>query len=450
MNRRRLIINMVFLFGLATCLMAASLFFVVHSEIGVAREAATTRLLALESSLEENVRRGDYLKIQQLLNALVEGPAEGAALRMSSEPGSIIRVGRTWPRGHEVAPLLRHEIRDRGGSSLGVVTVVCRTRAVAAATLSRVAPMIVALLVLVVAVVVLAQLPYLLHSRRLLRLLRTLAGYGGDPARREELDRMGGSSGDEGIRSLVSSICGLVDRQREQAVKEQETKVLCAIGAIASQVAHDMRSPLSVLRAYAGRQSAERKEVAGGANDELYRAAAARSVDKLVRMADELVDYARASRLDAREIDLSRYFEDHVLPEIKRAASTRRVKLLLDLPNGTQARIDGAKMGRAVVNVLHNAIQSIDHDDGEVRVLASAERGELSIGVADNGRGIAPENIGKIFERFGSFGKEGGTGLGLSYCKQVVDAHGGTIDVKSESGKGTVVNIRIPNCIVTA
>ena len=106
-------------------------------------------------------------------------------------------------------------------------------------------------------------------------------------------------------------------------------------------------------------------------------------------------------------------------------------------------------MGRAVVNVLTNAIQSIDCDGGEVRVLAEAQGQDLAIGVADNGRGIAPERMGRLFERFGTFGKEGGTGLGLSYCKQVVDAHGGTIDVQSAPGQGTNVLIRLPNCVVS-
>ena len=446
MNRRRFILNLVTVLALSAALQVAAFLVMVRHDMELAREAAKARLSAIDASLIDSIKRGDHLRAQQLLNALVEGPAEGAALRPASEAGPAIRVGSAWPRGHERTPLVRHEVRDRAGALLGIVTVTCRARAVAAATLSRTAPMIVVLMAMIVAVVVLAQLPYLFHSRRMVKLLRTLATYDGEPAFREELDRMGRSSGDEGIRRLVSTICRLIDRQKGAAAKERETKVMCAIGEISSQVAHDMRSPLSVLKAFVQHQAAGLARQ--GDDDELYRAAAGRSVEKLGRMADELLDYARASRIDSSAVELRRYFEDRVLPEVKRAASKRRVKLLLDLPVNAQARIDGAKMERAVVNILNNAIQSIDHDDGEIRVLANAERGELSIGVADNGKGIPSENLGRIFERFGSFGKEGGTGLGLSYCKQVVDAHGGTIEVKSEEGKGTQVSIRIPNCIV--
>nr|HPQ81011.1 HAMP domain-containing sensor histidine kinase [bacterium] len=448
MDRQRFIKNVLFLFALSAVLMAAALSFVVHSEYGRAREAAAVKVAALESSLAENIRRADYLRIQQLLNALLEGPAEGASLRLASDSNVFIRVGKAWPRGHEKTPLLRYEIKSREGAVLGVVTVACRYRAVAAATLSRVAPMIVALMALVLFVVVMAQLPFLLHSRRIARILRALAGYGGDPKVRDELNRMASSTGDEGVRSLISTVCGLVDKEREAAEREQETKVMCAIGSIASQVAHDIRSPLSVISAYVQRAAAANHAKGAGADEELYLGATARSVEKLMAMADELLDYARASKVDAQETDLRRYFEEHVLPEIKRAASTRSVKLSLDLPAKAQARIDGAKMGRAMVNVLQNAIQSIEHDDGEIKVLARAVRGELSIGVEDNGKGIPAEKMTKIFERFSTFGKEKGTGLGLSYCKQVIDAHGGTIDVKSECGKGTFVNIRIPNCIV--
>ena len=68
--------------------------------------------------------------------------------------------------------------------------------------------------------------------------------------------------------------------------------------------------------------------------------------------------------------------------------------------------------------------------------------------IIDNGAGICVSDISRIFEEFYTKGKIGGTGLGLAYCKQVVEAHGGTIEVQSEVGKGSTFTIRIPNCVV--
>nr|HPM41370.1 hypothetical protein [bacterium] len=149
MNRRRFILNLVTVLVLSAALLAAAFFVMVRHDIELAREAAKARLSAIDAALADSVKRGDYLRVQQLLNALVEGPAEGASLRPASEGGPAIRVGSAWPRGHEKTPLVRHEVRDRAGALLGIVTVTCRARAVASAALSRTAPMIVALLAMI-------------------------------------------------------------------------------------------------------------------------------------------------------------------------------------------------------------------------------------------------------------------------------------------------------------
>ncbi|MFH1830521.1 MAG: hybrid sensor histidine kinase/response regulator, partial [Pseudomonadota bacterium] len=74
--------------------------------------------------------------------------------------------------------------------------------------------------------------------------------------------------------------------------------------------------------------------------------------------------------------------------------------------------------------------------------------GDLVISVVDNGKGISSEDLSHVFDSFFTKGKKGGTGLGLAYCKQVVEAHGGSIDVESEVGKGTMFTIRMPGCVI--
>ena len=87
MNRRRFILNLVTVLALSAALQVAAFLVMVRHDMELAREAAKARLSAIDASLIDSIKRGDHLRVQQLLNALVEGPAEGAALRPASEAG---------------------------------------------------------------------------------------------------------------------------------------------------------------------------------------------------------------------------------------------------------------------------------------------------------------------------------------------------------------------------
>ncbi|HNW85256.1 MAG TPA: ATP-binding protein, partial [Candidatus Cryosericum sp.] len=98
-----------------------------------------------------------------------------------------------------------------------------------------------------------------------------------------------------------------------------------------------------------------------------------------------------------------------------------------------------------LINLVENAYRFTER--GAITVTISAEGGFTTIQVADTGRGIAPNVLPRIFERFYSNAGRGvrpGTGLGLAIVKRIVLAHNGTIDVHSAVGKGTTFVIRIP------
>lgn len=110
------------------------------------------------------------------------------------------------------------------------------------------------------------------------------------------------------------------------------------------------------------------------------------------------------------------------------------------------ANIDHYRMGRVLINLVLNAIQAINCDEGEVGIVIKKNaNNNLSIKVTDNGKGIEDADQEKIFDCFFTKGKRKGSGLGLAYCKNVVEAHGGSITVESEFGKGSVFTIKIPN-----
>ena len=108
---------------------------------------------------------------------------------------------------------------------------------------------------------------------------------------------------------------------------------------------------------------------------------------------------------------------------------------------------DPERLAQVVTNLLTNAIQ-YNQSEGEVRVKLESQNGLAVLTVTDTGPGIAAEDLPRVFERFYRADKSrtgaGNSGLGLSICKAIVEAHGGTIEVASEVGTGTTFTVRLP------
>ena len=117
-------------------------------------------------------------------------------------------------------------------------------------------------------------------------------------------------------------------------------------------------------------------------------------------------------------------------------------------PDDLGRAINAPLLEQAVVNLIDNAVK-YSPAARPVRVEASRETGEVVIQVRDQGRGIAPEHLPRIFERFyrvdtGRSRKVGGTGLGLAIVKHIAQAHGGYVTLKSAPGKGSAFLIHLP------
>ncbi|MEM7349675.1 MAG: ATP-binding protein, partial [Acidobacteriota bacterium] len=107
-----------------------------------------------------------------------------------------------------------------------------------------------------------------------------------------------------------------------------------------------------------------------------------------------------------------------------------------------EARFDPKLLGRAVRNVLENALRASD-GRGEVELMLGAAAGSATIRVADSGPGVAPEQLQEIFEPYFST-YETGTGLGLAITRRIVEEHGGSIEAVNRAGGGLEVMITIP------
>jgi two-component system sensor histidine kinase AtoS len=118
-----------------------------------------------------------------------------------------------------------------------------------------------------------------------------------------------------------------------------------------------------------------------------------------------------------------------------------RLALCTDLP---LIEADGEALKQALLNLVINAIQAIE-TAGTVRIETrlETEGAVVAVSISDDGTGIAPENLEKIFDPFFST-KPQGTGLGLAMVHRIVDAHHGTITMTSNAGTGTVATLRLP------
>lgn len=220
-----------------------------------------------------------------------------------------------------------------------------------------------------------------------------------------------------------------------------ESKRLAAIGNISYHLAHDMRSPLSVLKTLIE----EVREGNVSRDDELLEASL-RSVDKLNSMAEDLLDYSKALKTTKSIFLIDNIVRD-ILSEVAAEATQRNMTVTYESKGDLRVEIDGAKISRVLANIIINAIQAHDKP-GSIQVGVEMKTCDISISVTDTGRGIPPDKMSKIFEKSFTFGKPKGTGLGLAYCKQAVEAHGGRIEVQSEVGRGSKFTIYLPGCVV--
>jgi two-component system sensor histidine kinase ChvG len=211
-----------------------------------------------------------------------------------------------------------------------------------------------------------------------------------------------------------------------------------AIESFAADVAHELRNPLTSLRSAV--------ETLPVAKTEQSRQRLLAVIEHDVKRLDRLIsDISDASRLDAElqrqeaaPIDLAKLLD--ALVKAANEVRTDDVKVTLTFEGPlSEFKIVGhdSRIGQVVSNLIDNA-RSFSPAGGTVRITCRRVRGEVEILVDDDGPGIRPEALDKIFERFYTDRPEQGfgqnSGLGLSISKQIVEAHGGTIRVENRTG----------------
>jgi PAS domain S-box-containing protein len=241
-------------------------------------------------------------------------------------------------------------------------------------------------------------------------------------------------------------------RPEETREELMRVKTLAALGEMAAVVAHEIKNPLGGIRGFAElldrdtdeadpRKRSVRKIIEG--------------VEALSAIVARLLDYTRPVELSPRKIEMAEFVDETVnFFQMDSSQLETGIRMIRGYPEEKlYCELDAQQFRQILLNILHNAVQAMP-DGGEIRIELSREtaprglpekpdRGSVILKVSDTGIGMSEETRKKIFTPFFTT-KQGGTGLGLSTVKKIVEAHGGEIQLQSEPGKGTTVVMGLP------
>ena len=214
-----------------------------------------------------------------------------------------------------------------------------------------------------------------------------------------------------------------------------------------SDVAHELRTPLSNIRGYLEALRDGVVEPKREIIDSLYEEAML-----LNRLVDDLQELALAEagqlRLERRPVAAADLI-NRAMEAARAQAGANGIALRADLPADLPlVNVDPQRIGQVLGNLLSNALTHTP-PGGEIVVVTRPGESEVELTISDTGEGIPAEHLSYIFERFYRADRSrsratGGTGLGLAIAKQLVEAHGGRIEVESEVGRGTLFTFTLP------
>lgn len=249
------------------------------------------------------------------------------------------------------------------------------------------------------------------------------------------------------IGAIIAPIAGLFLARRAMRPIDAAFATQRAFVADAS---HELRTPLAVLRANA--EMLVRIPDLSEADVRTEATNIIGEVDEIARLVDDLIFLAQADEhglelFERQPVDLGGLVTSEVTAHQHRA-SAAGMTLTTSIGANITVTGDAARLRQVLRVLIDNAIH-YSHAGGEIVIEARTDGSSSVVRVQDNGVGISSDDLRRIFDRFyrgeeARGHRSGGSGLGLAIAKSIVEAHGGTISVESEPGKGTTFTVRLP------
>lgn len=248
-----------------------------------------------------------------------------------------------------------------------------------------------------------------------------------------EIDRLSVSFNDM-LGRLESSF------EAEKEAREQMRRFI-------ADASHELRTPLTSIHGFLEvllRGAATRPDQLQKALESMYGES-----ERLNKLVQDLLLLAKLDRMPSFQMEEG--FLDLVVNEMEsqlRLLAEER-KVIFSITPNVKATFNQDKIKQVILNLFQNAVQHTDSKTGMIQISLSRKSQGILLTVEDNGLGISEENLSHLFDRFyriesSRSRKYGGAGLGLSITKSLIEIHGGTIQVKSQKGKGSVFEVWLP------
>lgn len=240
-------------------------------------------------------------------------------------------------------------------------------------------------------------------------------------------------------RGMIILLRDITETQQLQLIAHRNDRMK-ELGEMAAAVAHEIRNPLGGIRGYATLlyrdldDAKNLQEMAG------YIIEGTKTLDRLV---SNVLSYARPLQIDTRPCDLSSFIKKLCKFIQVDPSFPKHVKVQLHISEEPlMAPIDPDVMRSAFLNLIVNAFQAMDQG-GELTITLMKNHHNALITISDTGRGIEPHDLEQIFSPFFTT-KQKGNGLGLSETHKIIQAHLGSIEVRSQKDRGTTFSISLP------
>lgn len=252
------------------------------------------------------------------------------------------------------------------------------------------------------------------------------------------------------VIGAITSLLWLIIQVRRHATERRRLENLLAerLGSIAQQVAHDIRAPLAALdtvlhdvplsperRMLADRAATRMRAIAEGVLREF------RGVPRT-----EPAAQSAGGGEENRAIEAVALIRSIVNEKLAQYRGAKDLRLAVAIADGSHALIDAnpTELERVLSNLIDNSAQAMRGLGTLVIRFEQMQDGWISISIEDSGPGIPPSVLSTIGQRGVTFGKEGGSGLGLWHARTTVESWGGRLEIQSEAGKGTTVRLILP------
>ena len=241
-------------------------------------------------------------------------------------------------------------------------------------------------------------------------------------------------------------ICSYRETTAERMMTRRmlQTEKLAAVGQLAAGIAHEINNPLGGILAFT--QLMLRDEGRSAHDLEMLQEVEQAAL-RCKRIVGSLLNFSRRQHSGRSVFDVNRLAEEVSIlfrPQLKGLARVGFHQQMWPVP--LQVRGEANEIEQVILNLLVNALQALDAAGGTVTLTTREREGRVEIEVRDDGRGIAPEHLSRVFEPTFTTKPPGeGTGFGLATAWSIADRHGGSLEVRSEPGKGSTFILGLPS-----